>query len=178
MPEILDIGMKAREISENHFDFLCIFSLQNTYLLYRGCQINILLFDYRGYGKSTGTPSESGLYIDAQAVYDYVRQRTDLNQEKIVFFGRSLGGGVALHLGKSIISIKIIIFFFLFLIAAHLSESDAIPPLYAVIVENTFTSIADMAKRLFQVFILDYIPIWCYKNVVSRKFSSNNFLEL
>jgi fermentation-respiration switch protein FrsA (DUF1100 family) len=79
---------------------VCIFSLQNTHLLYHGCHINILLFDYRGYGKSTGIPSEAGLYIDAQAVYDYVRKRTDINQEKIFFFGRSLGGGVALHLGK------------------------------------------------------------------------------
>ncbi len=74
--------------------------LQNVHLLYRGCNINILLFDYRGYGKSTGKPSEAGLYTDAQAVYDYVRTRTDLNQEKIFFFGRSLGGAVALHLGK------------------------------------------------------------------------------
>ncbi|CAF1388748.1 unnamed protein product, partial [Adineta ricciae] len=49
--------------------------LQNAHLLYRTCNINILLFDYRGYGKSTGMPSESGLYTDALAVYDYVRKR-------------------------------------------------------------------------------------------------------
>ena len=75
--------------------------LQNAHLLYRTCDINILLFDYRGYGKSTGTPSESGLYTDAQAVYDYVRRRNDLNQERIIVFGRSLGGAVALHLGRT-----------------------------------------------------------------------------
>ena len=34
--------------------------------------------------------------------------------------------------------------------------------------ENTFTSIPEMAKRLFQVFLLDYIPHWCYKNLVGR----------
>lgn len=50
--------------------------------------------------------------------------------------------------------------------AAHLAQTEATPALHAVIVENTFTSIADMAKRLFQVFLLDYIPVWCYKNVV------------
>ena len=60
----------------------------------------ILLFDYRGYGKSTGTPSETGLYTDVLAVYNYVRKRNDLNSEKILLFGRSLGGAVALHLGK------------------------------------------------------------------------------
>lgn len=79
------------------------FSLQNAHLLYRACNINILLFDYRGYGKSTGSPSETGLYTDALAVYDYVRKRNDLNQEKIFLFGRSLGGAVALHLGKTFI---------------------------------------------------------------------------
>ncbi|CAF1238336.1 unnamed protein product [Rotaria sordida] len=123
--------------------------LQNVHLLYQACNINVLLFDYRGYGKSTGKPSEAGFYIDAQAVYDYVRKRTDLNQEKIFFFGRSLGGAVALHL------------------ASHLAETNETLPLYCVIVENTFTSIPDMAKRLFQVFIIDYIPTWCYKNVFS-----------
>lgn len=77
-------------------------SLQNAHLLYRVCNINIVLFDYRGYGKSTGSPSENGLYTDALAVYDYVRKRQDINQEKIFLFGRSLGGAVALHLGKNI----------------------------------------------------------------------------
>lgn len=85
-------------------DFL--FSLQNSHLLYHACNINILLFDYRGYGRSTGTPSEAGLYLDAHAVYEFVRQRPDLNQEKIFFFGRSLGGAVALDLGKTIIRLK------------------------------------------------------------------------
>ena len=45
---------------------------------------------------------------------------------------------------------------------------NATPQLHAVIVENTFTSIPDMAKRLFQVFVLDYVPNWCYKNVVRQ----------
>ncbi|CAF0990898.1 unnamed protein product [Rotaria magnacalcarata] len=124
-----------------------IFCLQNANLLYRTCNINILLFDYRGYGKSTGAPSEAGLYTDALAVYNYVRKRNDLDQNKIFLFGRSLGGAVALNL------------------ASQLSQTNATPPLYAVIVENTFTSIPDMAKRLFQVSVLDYVPNWCYKNV-------------
>ena len=79
---------------------LSSFSVQNAYLLYRHCHINILLFDYRGYGKSTGVPSEAGLYLDAEAVYDYARRRPDINQQKIFLFGRSLGGAVAVHLGE------------------------------------------------------------------------------
>jgi len=50
-------------------------------------------------------------------------------------------------------------------LASHLAQINATPPLYAVIVENTFTSIPDMAKRLFQVAVIDYVPNWCYKNV-------------
>lgn len=46
------------------------------------------------------------MYIDAQAVYEYVRKRSDLNQEKIFLFGRSLGGAVALHLGMLLILIQ------------------------------------------------------------------------
>jgi len=121
--------------------------VQNAYLLYRQCQINILLFDYRGYGKSTGFPSEAGLYLDAQAVYDFARGRNDLNQQKIFLFGRSLGGAVAIHL------------------AAQLSQIDASPPLHCLMLENTFTSIPDMAKRLFHIFLIDYIPYWIYKNL-------------
>ncbi len=65
--------------------------------------------------------------------------------------------------------------YFCFYIGSHLAQSDATPPLYAVILENTFTSIPEMGKRLFQVFILDYVPIWCYKNVVWVKNSSKWF---
>jgi fermentation-respiration switch protein FrsA (DUF1100 family) len=94
--------------------FLILFRLQNAHLLYRACNINILLFDYRGYGKSTGSPSEAGLYTDALAVYDYVRKRNDLNQEKIFLFGRSLGGAVALHLGKNLLLFPYSIDYFLY----------------------------------------------------------------
>lgn len=100
MLEISDIGMKSNKTSPSISCFSISFSLQNAQLLYRKCNINILLFDYRGYGKSTGAPSEIGLYTDALAVYDYVRKRNDLNQQKIFLFGRSLGGAVALHLGN------------------------------------------------------------------------------
>jgi pimeloyl-ACP methyl ester carboxylesterase len=92
--------MKSNKTSPSISCFSISFSLQNAQLLYRRCNINILLFDYRGYGKSTGAPSEIGLYTDALAVYDYVRKRNDLNQQKIFLFGRSLGGAVALHLGN------------------------------------------------------------------------------
>lgn len=57
--------------------------------------VNFFIFDYRGYGKSTGRPSETGLYKDAQAAYDYLLSRSDVDKNKIVVYGKSLGGPVA-----------------------------------------------------------------------------------
>lgn len=49
------------------------------------------MVEYRGYGLSEGTPSERGLYVDAQSALDYIMQRTDIDVSKIIVFGRSLG---------------------------------------------------------------------------------------
>lgn len=49
------------------------------------------MLEYRGYGLSQGSPSEEGLYMDAQAGIDYLFSRTDINTNEIIVFGRSLG---------------------------------------------------------------------------------------
>ena len=68
--------------------------LENIWQLYqRG--ISVFIFDYRGYGRSTGTPSEAGLYQDALASYDYLRQKRQISAEHLILFGRSLGSAVA-----------------------------------------------------------------------------------
>lgn len=118
--------------------------MHNVLGLYTACGFNILLVEYRGYGRSEGTPSESGLYLDAQAAMDFLLHRSDLDHRQIFVFGRSLGGAVAISL--------------------------AVSPLYAqhvcgLILENTFTSIPSMAQHIFHVKLLRYIPYWCYKNV-------------
>lgn len=56
----------------------------------------ILLVDYRGYGKSSGRPSEQGLYEDGKAALDWLMQRYP--KDEIVLYGRSLGSGVAAYL--------------------------------------------------------------------------------
>ncbi len=67
-----------------------------AYLIQRG--LNVFIFDYRGYGKSEGKPSEQGVYADAVAAYEYLAARKDVQPEHIMFFGRSLGGAVAIEL--------------------------------------------------------------------------------
>lgn len=49
------------------------------------------MVEYRGYGLSEGSPSEYGLYTDAQSAIDYILQRGDIDRNKIILFGRSLG---------------------------------------------------------------------------------------
>ena len=62
-------------------------------LYHRG--LSLLIFDYRGYGQSTGQTTESGMYQDALAGYDFLTQQRKIPPERIMVFGRSLGSGVA-----------------------------------------------------------------------------------
>lgn len=57
--------------------------------------VDIVLVDYRGYGRSEGVPSEAGLYADGRAMYDVAASR-GIPPERIILFGRSLGAAVAL----------------------------------------------------------------------------------
>jgi fermentation-respiration switch protein FrsA (DUF1100 family) len=121
--------------------------LHNAQALFTLCGFNILLVEYRGYGKSEGTPSESGLYLDSQAAMEYLLNRRDIDSNKIIVFGRSLGGAVAVDL------------------ASHPVYSDKIQ---ALIIENTFTSIPGMALQMFPG--VRYVPLLFFKNkFVSRR---------
>ena len=62
---------------------------------------NFLIIDYRGYGKSTGTVSERGLYLDADAAYEYLLKR-GFEPRDIVIYGRSIGSGVAVDLASRV----------------------------------------------------------------------------
>ncbi|MDH4186630.1 MAG: lysophospholipase [Nitrospira sp.] len=68
--------------------------LENLARLYR-LGLSVFLFDYRGYGRSQGQPSEEGLYQDAIGAYDYLTRIRMIRPERIILFGRSLGGAVA-----------------------------------------------------------------------------------
>ncbi len=61
---------------------------------------NTLIFDYRGYGQSSGKPSESGTYQDAVAAWHYLIEVKKIKPSSIVLFGESLGGAVAAWLAK------------------------------------------------------------------------------
>jgi len=95
--------------------------------------VNILAVDYRGYGKSEGKPDEAGVYRDADAAYDYLVKQRHIRAEDIFIYGNSLGGAVALDLA-------------------------ARRPCGGLIVQSSFTSARAMARRMFRVPLLEYVP--------------------
>ena len=84
-----------------------------------GC--NVLIFDYRGYGRSAGKPDEQGTYRDAEAAWEYLVNKRGVSPRRLILCGRSLGGAVAVQLATQ-----------------H-------PPA-ALVVESSFTSLVDVAR--------------------------------
>lgn len=72
-----------------------------TYEFLRDTPANVLALEYRGYGHSEGKPSEAGLYLDADAAYQYLVSIKRLDPKSILSFGQSLGTAVATHLAAS-----------------------------------------------------------------------------
>ncbi|HEX6107422.1 MAG TPA: alpha/beta hydrolase [Gemmatimonadales bacterium] len=64
--------------------------------------LNLLAFDYRGYGASEGTPTEDGLYRDAETAYRFLRDSLGVPARRIVLFGHSLGSAVAVELARRV----------------------------------------------------------------------------
>ncbi|HEY3129175.1 MAG TPA: alpha/beta hydrolase [Acidobacteriota bacterium] len=62
----------------------------------------VFIIDYRGYGKSEGSPSEQGLYYDAQGAWDYLLSRRGILPSRIVIFGDSLGSAPAIDLASKV----------------------------------------------------------------------------
>jgi len=60
--------------------------------------LNVMIFDYRGYGASSGRPSEKGTYLDAEAAYAYVLKKENNDPDRVIVYGKSLGGAVGIDL--------------------------------------------------------------------------------
>ena len=82
---------------------------------------DVMMFDYRGYGRSSGTPSEQGTYRDAHAALAWLLDQPEPDASRLFYLGESLGGAVALELA-------------------------IVHPPAGLILLSTFTSVRDMAR--------------------------------
>jgi hypothetical protein len=86
--------------------------------------LSLLIFDYRGYGRSQGKPSEAGIYRDAEAAWRYLTETRRIPPERILLLGRSFGGAVAGYLAAK-------------------------QPALGLVLESTFSSAPEMAGELY-----------------------------
>ncbi len=63
--------------------------------------LNVLIFDYRGYGRSEGSPTENGTYTDAETAYQWLVNDKNIPESEIIVVGRSLGAAIAANLAKN-----------------------------------------------------------------------------
>ena len=73
-----------------------------TIKIFNNLGLNILIVDYRGFGLSTGKPTENGTYLDADATWHYLIEEKLLSPNEIIIMGRSLGGAVATELARKV----------------------------------------------------------------------------
>lgn len=91
--------------------------------IFHDAGVNVFIVDYRGYGSSTGVPSEEGVYDDARSAWQYLTSTRLIDASNIIIFGRSLGGVVATQLASEVTAA-------------------------GLIVESVFSSAKDVARQL------------------------------
>ncbi len=101
---------------------------------------SVLIFDYRGFGLSEGRPSEKGTYEDAEAAWRYLIETRDESPDRVVLFGRSLGGAVAIELARR--------------------HTPA-----ALVVESTFTSVVDIGRAHYPFLPVRFLVTYRYASI-------------
>ncbi len=105
--------------------------------------VNLMIFDYKGYGSSTGKPSEEGLYEDAQVCHKWLMDNKKIKLPLIIH-GRSLGGGVAAWVANNLVC-------------------------DGLILESTFTSIPDMGAHYYPYLPIRWLSKIYFENLEQVK---------
>lgn len=109
-------------------------------LMFHRLGYNTFIFDYRGYGQSSGSPSEAGTYLDAQSAWQHLTEARDIPPARIVLFGESLGGAVAAWLA--------------------MSEKPGI-----LVLASVFTSVPDMAAKIYPFLPVRFLSRFDYNTI-------------
>ena len=105
---------------------------------------NVFIFDYRGYGKSEGSMSEQGSYLDAQAAWEFLINEKNIDANSIIVFGRSLGAAIACQLATQ-------------------QKSKAL------IMESAFLSVPDLAAQIYPFLPVRWLSRFEYNNLDNIK---------
>lgn len=117
---------------------------------------HLLMFDYRGFGKSTGEPTAEGLLLDAGAAIAYVKSRKEVDADKIIIYGQSLGGAVAISL----------------------AGSTDITGIAAIIAEAPFASHEQLAKKKMEnIAVLKWINGVAARLLIDDRYAPIRFVE-
>ena len=115
--------------------------------IFKDLGLATFLFDYRGYGKSEGKPSEEGTYNDVEAAWQYLTQEKQIPPQKIIIYGESLGGAIASYLAQKI------------------SQQDGKNSAGGLILASTFTSISDRAAELYPFLPIRFLSRFSYNSI-------------
>jgi pimeloyl-ACP methyl ester carboxylesterase len=107
--------------------------------------LDVFIFDYRGFGKSDGSISEEGSYLDAAGAWDYLVDGKGYSPSQIIIFGRSLGSGVASWLAR-----------------------EKKPG--GLILESSFTSLPDVGASVYPFFPVRLLARYCYPTQENLKY--------
>ncbi|CAN6699896.1 unnamed protein product [Malus baccata var. baccata] len=140
-------------------------------------RVNIMSYDYSGYGASTGKPSEFNTYYDIEAVYNCLKSDYEIRQEDLIVYGQSVGSGPTLHLASQLKKLRAVVL--------HSAILSGIRVLYPVkltfwfdifknidkirhvscpvlVIHGTEDEIVDLShgKRLWELSKEKYDPLW------------------
>ncbi|KAM0939120.1 alpha/beta hydrolase domain-containing protein 17B-like [Dioscorea cayenensis subsp. rotundata] len=140
-------------------------------------RVNIMSYDYSGYGASTGKPSEFNTYYDIEAVYDCLKREYGIKQEDLILYGQSVGSGPTLHLAARLQKLRGVV-----LHSAILSGIRVLYPVkmtfwfdifknidkirqvncHVLVIHGTADDIVDFShgKRLWELSNEKYDPLW------------------
>ncbi len=121
---------------------MCLQSAMQMFNEFRHMDVNVIIPEYCGFGMSDGVASEAGCYASADAAYEHLMTRTDIDTSKIIIAGWSLGGAVAIDLATR-------------------------KPAAGLATFSTFTSMAGMGHNLYP-----FLPTFLISGILSHKFES------
>ncbi len=114
--------------------------------IFKDLGLSTFLFDYRGYGKSEGKPTEAGTYADVEAAWQYLTQERKISPKKIIIYGESLGGAIAAYI-------------------AQLTSQDLKNNAGGLVLASTFTSISDRASELYPFLPIRFLSRFYYNSL-------------